>query len=276
MYNSYEIDDELNEKFNKIGKLKNKNKISRLEMVKISIENILRPLVIKSPNVKVGLVTFGDALKVKGDCLSNILIVKRKHLDDESKIECLGKENTNLIQSEINKSYEKIIKTLNELEMFTALGPGILLSLSLLDKANPGSRIFLSTDGVSNLGVGKILTDNIEQKYFYEKIGNIARKKGISISLIAFEDSESKIDILKSMVELSGGDIFRVNPKYILDEMNDFLEYQIIASEVEIKMNLNKCLTFRDEEKKDMTNDGSTILKKIGNATKEKEKYIEL
>ena len=78
------------------------------------------------------------------------------------------------------------------------------------------------------------------------------------------------------MVELSGGDIFRVNPKYILDEMNDFLEYQLIASEVEIKMNLNKCLTFRDEEKKDMTNDGSTILKKIGNATKEKEKYIEL
>ena len=103
-----------------------------------------------------------------------------------------------------------------------------------------------------------------------------AKEKGIVISLIAFEDSESEINILKNMVENSGGDIFRVNPKYILDEVNDFLENKAIASEVEIKMNLNKCMSFRDEEKKDMINENSTILKKIGNVTKEKETYFEL
>lgn len=52
------------------------------------------------------------------------------------------------------------------------------------------------------------------------------------------------------MVQNSGGDIFRVNPEYILDEVNDFLENKAIASEVEIQMNLNKSMTFRDEEKK--------------------------
>ena len=77
-----------------------------------------------------------------------------------------------------------------------------------------------------------------------------AKEKGIVISLIAFEDSESEINILKNMVENSGGDIFRVNPEYILDEVNDFLENKAIASEVEIQMNLNKSMTFRDEEKK--------------------------
>ena len=94
--------------------------------------------------------------------------------------------------------------------------------------------------------------------------------------MIGFEDCESEIDVLKHMVENSGGDIFRVNPEYILDEVNDFLENRAIASEVEIKLNLNKCMTFRDEEKKEMVNDGSTIIKKIGNVTKEKETYFEL
>ena len=78
------------------------------------------------------------------------------------------------------------------------------------------------------------------------------------------------------MVENSGGDIFRVNPKYILDEVNDFLENKAIASDVEFKMNLNKCMTFRDEEKNNMSNEDSTILKKIGNITREKEDYFEL
>ena len=35
-------------------------------------------------------------------------------------------------------------------------------------------------------------------------------------------------------------------------------------------------MTFRDEDKKELINEGSTIVKKIGNVTKEKETYFEL
>ena len=94
--------------------------------------------------------------------------------------------------------------------------------------------------------------------------------------MITFKDSESAIYILKNMVEPTGGDIFIVEPSNIFDEFNDFLENKAIASEVEIKMNLNKCMSFRDEEKKDLINDDSSIVKKIGNVTKEKETYFEL
>ena len=72
------------------------------------------------------------------------------------------------------------------------------------------------------------------------------------------------------------GEYFRINPKYILDDANDFLENKAIASEVQIKMNLNKCVTFREEDKKILINDGSSIAKNIGNATKERETYFEL
>jgi len=280
MSSPYFIDKELEEKFNKIRKKEFKNKnneIDRLEMVKISIENIINSLLKKSPKVKVGIVTFSNDIEVKGDCLSNIIKVKEEYLGNESKLESLGKENTNLIKSEISKSFPKIIEYLRSIEAgyFTALGPAILLSLSLLDKSKPGSRIFLCTDGESNIGVGRIM-DRENAINFYTKIGNMAKEKGIVISLIAFEDSNSEIDILKNMVENSGGDIFRVNPKNILDEVNDFLENKAIASDVEFKMNLNKCMTFRDEEKNNMSNEDSTILKKIGNITREKEDYFEL
>ena len=278
MSESYYIDGPLREKFNKIRGGTIGNMITRLDMVKISIENIINSLLKKSPKVKAGLVTFGRNVEVKGDCLSNIIVVKTNDLDNESKLVSLGKENTNLIKSEISQSSIQLIKTLREIkdEGCTPLGPGVLLSLSLLNKAKVGSRIFLCTDGASNEGVGAIWNDGEMAREFYSKVGNIAKEKGVVISLIAFEDCDSQINILKNMVENSGGDIFRVNPEYILDDINDFLENKAIASEVEIKMNLNKCMTFRDEEKKHMINDGSTIVKQIGNVTKEKETYFEL
>ena len=278
MSHSYYIDDEIKEKFKKVRGENLENKISRLKMVILSIENIINSLLKKSPQVKVGLVTFESAIEVKGDCLSNSIEINKNYLYDKPKLESFGKENTNLIKSPINESSEKIMKSLREIKDkgCTALGPAALLSLSLLNNAKIGSRIFLCTDGESNKGIGNIDENEENAKLFYTNLGNMAKEKGIVISLISFEDSESSINILKNMIEISGGDIFRVNPKYILDDVNDFLENRVIASDVEIKMNLNRCLTFRDEEKENMINDGSTIIKNIGNVTKEKETYFEL
>ena len=277
MLHKYDLDEEIKEKFNKVSKKKIRKEITRLEMVKISVEKIINSLLKESPKVKVGFVVFSDDIEVKGDCLSNIIKVKEKDLDKETKLISLGKENTNLIKAEIKKSYDKIIEYLKEITcgINTALGPAPLLSLSLLNKAKPGSRIFLCTDGESNRGLGVISHNKIESIEFYKKLGNMAKEKGIIISLIAFEDTNSSINILKNMVEISGGDIFRVNPKNILDEIKDFLENKAVASEVEVKINLNKCLTFRDEEKININNEDSSILRKLGNVTKEKEEYFE-
>ena len=304
MCQSYNVDRKLREKFNKIiGKKppvqrslfnygddddnidfsnydfnqNNTNYISRLDMVKLAIENNINSLLKNSPNVKVGIVSFGNEIEVKGDCLSNVMIVKQKDMNNESKIKILGEENTNLIKSPIQLSSKNIIKSLRATEEngATALGPAVLLSLSLLKNAKIGSRIFLCTDGLSNLGVGDISENREGSIEFYKKVGNIAKEKGVAISLITFEDAESEIDVLKNMVELSGGEIIRVNPSQILDGFNDLLENEVIASEVAIKMNLNKSMTFRDK-KDNLKNEQSSIEEKIGNATKETETYYEL
>ena len=256
----------------------NTNYISRLDLVKLSIEDNIKTLLKNSPNVKVGILSFGSEIEVKGDCLSNVMIIKEKDMSNESKIKSLGEENTNLIKAKIKESSSKIIESIRKTEEngSTALGPAILMSLSLMKNASIGSRIFLCTDGMSNLGVGDISENREKAVEFYIKIGNMAKEKGIVISLITFEDSESEIDVLKNMVELSGGEIIRVNPDQILDGFNDLLDNKTIATDVSIKVNLNKSMTFRDQEKKDLKNDDSSIIKKLGNVTKETETYYEL
>ena len=303
MCQSYKIGKELKEKFNKIIGYKSSNKsiiqnveykndidftnfdfnqnntdyISRLDMVKLSIENNIKTLLKNSPNIKVGIISFGSEIEVKGDCLSNLIRIREKDMNNESKIKSFGIENINLIKYPIKDSSVEIIKSLRATEEggTTALGPAILLSLSLLNKARIGSRIFLCTDGMSNLGVGNISEDGEKAKEFYDSIGIMAKEKGIVISLITFEDSESEINILKNMIEYSGGEIIRVNPVNIVDTFNDFLDNELIASEVEIKINLNKSMTFRDKDEKDTTNKGSSIIRKIGNVSKETEYYYE-
>ena len=275
LFDNYEnVTDFSNFDFNK----NNTNYVSRLDLVKLSIENNIKSLLEHSPNVKVGIVSFGSDIEVKGDCLSNVLKIKEKDMENEKKIISIGEENTNLIKNSIKQSSQSIIKSLREIEEegSTALGPAVLLSLSLLKNAKNGSRIFLCTDGMSNLGIGSLEENKEKAAEFYTKIGNMAKEKGIMISLITFEDSESEIYILKNMVELSGGEIIRVNPSQILEGFNDLLENNVIASDVEVKLHLNKCMTFRDEEKINMINDESTYYKKIGNAAKETETYHEL
>ena len=275
LFDNYEnVTDFSNFDFNK----NNTNYVSRLDLVKLSIENNIKSLLENSPNVKVGIVTFGSDIEVKGDCLSNVMRIKEKDMDNENRIISIGQENTNLIKNSIKQSSQSIIKSLREIEEegSTALGPAVLLSLSLLKNAKIGSRIFLCTDGMSNLGIGSLEENKEKAAEFYTKIGNMAKEKGIVISLITFEDSESEIYILKNMVELSGGEIIRVNPSQILEGFNDLLENNVIASDVEVKLHLNKCMTFRDEEKINMINDESTYYKKIGNAARETETYHEL
>ena len=126
-----EDDNDINDQFD--YNYQNTNYISRLDLVKCSIENNINSLLKNAPNTKVGIVSFGSEIEVKGDCLSNVMRIKEKDMKNESKLKSLGEENTNLIKSPIKLSNKNIIKSLKEAEDngSTALGAAILVSLSL-------------------------------------------------------------------------------------------------------------------------------------------------
>ena len=294
MSQSYQVDSKVLKKFRSIQKNSAKQKmlqqhmfgdaynnddsyISRMECVQIAIENNILELVKTSPKVKVGLVTFGTNVEVLGDCMSNRLVLKTADVNNEEKIINLGEENANLFKHNISQSQQKVIDALYKCEENgqTALGPSVLLSLSMLKNAPNGSRIFLCTDGCSNLGLGSISSNANKSKEFYIKMGDLAKERGVAISLITFQDSESEIAVLQEMVDRSGGEIIRVNPSEIIEGFSDVLDNKIVATKVAFEINLHQYLTFRNEDKNKLLNNGSSLKKEVGNAAKETEFYYE-
>ncbi len=257
---------------------RNLNSVTRLETLQAAITSNIKKIAKDSPNVKVGLVTFSSFVSIYGDCLS-----KRKKLDelnDKEKIQKFGEEYSNLISNPISKSSNKILSVLNSVEEngCTALGPGIVLSLSLLKNAKKGSRIFLCTDGLANEGIGKIENNEKEiekTKEFYENIGNEALEKGISINLITFKDQHSGIEILMKMVEKSGGEIMRVTPEQIVEDFSEMLQSNTIGMNTTLEIKLHNLLMFRNENDEYLSNDNSNFKKLIGNIRSDMIDYFE-
>jgi len=250
-------------------------KISRLEMIKFSIYSMINKLLNESPNVKVGLVTFETSVVVYGDCLEKEK--KIKEVNDKNRIESLGEEFSYLISNPISKSSNSILSKLFSIKSLgcTALGPGIVTSLSLLKDVKKGSRIFLCTDGLANEGVGSISRDKEDAKLFYEKIGEEAEKKGISINLITFKDARSDIEILMKMVEKSGGEITRVTPDKIIEQFSGLVENNIIGVDTNLEIILPNILKFRNENNKNLENFESKYKNLIGNIRSNMIDYFE-
>lgn len=99
----------------------------------------------------------------------------------------------------------------------TALGPALLTSIVLASKGKAGSSVVLCTDGLANIGLGSFDEIKSEEEaksveIFYDKLGNIAKDSGITVSIISIEGEECNIDTLSKISEVTGGYVDRVNP----------------------------------------------------------------
>jgi len=77
--------------------------------------------------------------------------------------------------------------------------------------------VVVCTDGLANVGLGafdEIKTEEQCKKVdeFYEMIGQFAKEKGVTVSLISIEGEECNIDTLSRISEMTGGAVERVSP----------------------------------------------------------------
>ena len=281
----YLVSYELSNKILKNQKNKNNrrnslpNEVSRLECLLSSIEQNIKTTLNNSPNTKIGLITFDSFVNIYGDCSQkSFKITKDDDLNSLINLENLSYSNSNLLSHEIKDSYQNILNQLNNIKTSgsTALGPGIYSAIHLIGNQT-GGTIFLCTDGIANNGIGSLVKNvsEEEKKNIYKQIGKIACEFGITINLITFDDEESNIKILLEMVRLTGGEIVRVNVNNILNDFNLLLNNNSIGFNVEISLNVNKILTFKNEEEENLKCDKSTLVKKIGNVKKDSEYYFE-
>ena len=74
----------------------------------------------------------------------------------------------------------------------TALGPAVLTSIGLAGEGAPGSTVIVCTDGLANVGLGALDEAKSEEQLrkieeFYEMVGQYAKSKGVSVSIISIK-----------------------------------------------------------------------------------------
>eukprot|EP00826_Nyctotherus_ovalis_P031174 TRINITY_DN2488_c0_g2_i3.p1 TRINITY_DN2488_c0_g2~~TRINITY_DN2488_c0_g2_i3.p1 ORF type:complete len:562 (+),score=186.15 TRINITY_DN2488_c0_g2_i3:80-1765(+) len=265
------------------GERANQTYVSRMQCVQTAIESQLKGLSSGAPKRKVGIVTFSNDVALIGDgTLPPKVYAGDKLTNFEGLLEASQKDADAYMTKPIEATQADLIKGLERIEESgqTALGPGLVVALGAALKGIPGSRVIICTDGLANVGIGSI--ENLENEKtaketeeFYKKVGELARAKGVSISIVSIVSEECNLEMLSPLADLTGGDIIKVNPMNLSSDFASILSESIVATNVELRMKLHKGLTFRNENPAQISEDGSLLVKPIGNATEGQEVTVE-
>lgn len=129
----------------------------------------------------------------------------------------------------------------------TALGPAVATSIAMAAEGAPGSQVVICTDGLANIGLGAFdeakTNDEIARvDEFYERLGQFAKSKGLTINIVSIIGDECNLDSLSKLAELTGGNVERVDPVSLTKNFSNILSEPIIASNVVTKVKLHKGL----------------------------------
>jgi hypothetical protein len=219
----------------------------------------------------VGLVAFSSNVFLYGDGSSQEITYEGEALYNYDQIfEQTQNHYKKLMKKNVNENFTVLRDKMNALETSgsTALGPGLLASVSLASKGKPGSKVILCTDGLANSGLGSLegYGSEKESKKFYEKIGNYAKSKGISISVITIKgDAECNIQVLSKLALETDGVVSRVDPNKISSDFKFILEDEILGTNAKLLVRLNKAFKFVYEDQKFLKENGCLFEKEIGN-----------
>lgn len=241
--------------------------VSRLECVQAAIESQLHAMSITSSTRKVGLVTFSSDVTIYGDGVTDPVILTGNRLNNFENCLETGLSLQNKLVNCVKDTKENLIeKVLNLTESGpTALGPALISAIGLASNGLPGSRVIICTDGLANVGIGRLDEDSNVAEDFYLRVANIAKTKGIEVSVISIEGEECKLSKLSKVCELTGGEVTRVNMNTIATEFANILETPAIATQVSAIIKIHKGLCFRYQE--EFLIDPSTLRKELGNVS---------
>ena len=162
----------------------------------------------------------------------------------------------------------------------TALGPAVLTAISLASKGSLGSTVILCTDGLANVGLGafddiKNEEDALKADEFYERVGQYAKTKGVTVNIVSIEGEECNIDTISKVSELTGGDVQRVAPRDLIENFSNILSLPVLATNVQIKVKLHKGLEFRNEDAANLSEDKTILARDLGNVNEGSELTFE-
>ena len=245
--------------------------ISRLQCVQLAVESQIAAMAQSNPRRRIGFVQFSNQVNVMGGSGAARNMPSNLFNNFEGCMQYFEGRHDELLNrpvGEISKELADFVYSLKP-SGGTSLGPGLLASLSLASEGKSGSKIIVCTDGLANQGLGNVEmtrpVDVQQAEEFYEKVGQLAQQRGVSISVISLVSAECKLNFLASVAELTEGNILKVDPMRLSEDFASILAEKILATDVKATVILHKALKFKNEPT--LLNRGSKLVRVIGNAS---------
>ncbi|KAJ3439133.1 hypothetical protein M0812_15155 [Anaeramoeba flamelloides] len=243
--------------------------VSRLECLQIAVGNQIEELTRESPESKVILVTFNNEVTIHGNNVDNTRIISGGDFMDLDKLKNIG-SNYSCTQN-VKASGESVIKKLHGLTENgqTALGAAAVIATSIASQKQ-GSKVFLCTDGLSNIGIRALEKDeknqNSEEQVtdFYDQLADYCSEKGVILDLITLENTDCNINEIGKLPNRSGGEIDIVKPEDLSTRFKNIMAKPVIATNSVLEMILHKSLYLYDEDDRKI---GARMEKEVGNIT---------
>merc|ERR1711997_584681 len=81
---------------------------------------------------------------------------------------------------------------------------------------------------------------------WYEALGHYAMSKGIVVNIISITDDGCKLENLGKIVEITWGNLKRINPLNLAEKFSGIIENESIATKCQAKMIVHPGLKFHD------------------------------
>lgn len=187
---------------------------SALQVLIEAIKNLMKEIVTKNPNARIGLIVVSGKVELLGDCTSpSQLINDAATLKDEDKLKAIANGfKANFFKEVASKTIGRLTETIEALKPtgMTSLGPSIVCGLELLKDLSNG-KMMLFTDGISNVGVGDIEPEKgvvkPKEREYYFKWAKQAREQGTAINFFTILNSSFDVDLYNPVAEQTEGSI---------------------------------------------------------------------
>lgn len=224
--------------------------VSRMQCVQAAVQTQIEQMQNGAKERKVGVVTFNNEVNILGDGTKDPQTITGDKL---SNFDWLAKNGAEKAGDLLSKTVKDTGKFLQDKVMAieetgpTALGPAVLTSVAMAAEGCPGSTVVICTDGLANVGLGSL--DEIETeeeiakvKEFYERVGEYAKGKGVTVNLVSIKGDQCNIECLSTLQDLTGGNIDIVEPANLLECFANMQSKPVIATNVVVKIKLHKGL----------------------------------
>ena len=104
---------------------------------------------------------------------------------------------------------------------------------------------------------------------FYEKVGELAMSKGVTVNVVTMEGEDCNMDALGNLALLTGGEVCIVDPKTLTTTFTEGLTQSFIAMRVTCKVKLHQGCQFRNEDAANLSQELTMMTKMLGNVTED-------